>query len=196
MPCSAETFASGAFSNIGIWGDAGVDDWPGAGACAGPGRAVGSCCGAEIGLVTVGAMVCRTEGAARLSWIGAGLETAAVGTGGGTICRGGSGTGAGVGVSRVVTIVAIRAGAGVSVLTTGAGRGRKVVWGTGGMVPWGTVLLVDAIGGMVVVGIGASAGGFAVLGLMGGGIAETTPVAVGGGADAASPEAKLTEGAG
>lgn len=75
------------------------------------------------------------------------------------------------------------------------------------MVPWGTVLIVDAIGGMVVVGIGASAAGFAVLGLMRGGIAETIPVAVGGGAiggtvllsggaDAASPEAKLTEGAG
>ncbi len=143
-------------------------------------------------MVALGAMVCRSEGAVGLSWIGTGLETAAVGTGGRTICRGGSGTGAGVGGREVVTFVAVCAGAGVSALTTDAGRGRKVVWGTGGMV---------------VVGIGAAVAGFAVLGLMRGSVAEATPVAVGGGAiggtvllsggaDAASPEAELTEGAG
>lgn len=70
------------------------------------------------------------------------------------------------------------------------------------MVPWGTGFIADASGGMVVVGIGASAAIFAVVWVAGGN-AEATPVLVcgsvvggsvlpSGGACTASPDAEPT----
>lgn len=92
----------------------------------------------------------------------------------------------------------------MSVLTSGAGRGRKVVWGTGARVPWGTVLLADVIGGMVVVGIVASPAAFALLPLVPGDGAGTIGGGMGDGVVGIgvllscdtcvdSPEAELTE---
>lgn len=74
------------------------------------------------------------------------------------------------------------------------------------MVPWGTVLPVDGIGGMVIVGIVAAPAAFAVLGLATGSGAGATAVVLGGGmtgdgvlsCDSCvdSPEEELTEAGG
>ena len=140
----------------------------------------------------------------RISGEGTGLEAGVGATDDGATCWGGSGVGTGVRVGRTVTTGC--AGAGDSILTGGVGRGRKVVWGTGGMVPWGTGFIADARGGMVVVESGASAAIFAVLWLTGGDV-EATPVVVDGsviggsvllscGTCTASPDVEPTETSG
>lgn len=66
-------------------------------------------------------------------------------------------------------------------LTSGAGCGRKVVWGTGGKVPWETALIVGALGGIVATGIRPSAAAFAVVWLVCSSAVGATPVVAGGG---------------
>ena len=92
----------------------------------------------------------------RTSGAGTGPTVLVVAATGGAAAGGGAGTGVGADAWGIVTTVSGCVGVEDSVLATVEGLGRKVVCGTGGMVPEGMVLAVGVTGGSVPVGITAS----------------------------------------